>query len=305
MQGVLGVMGQINQDCTPAPPCDTSTVLNMYRDPENCSTYYMCMPHHEFDYFSCLEGQMFDGNDCVSYETSGCIICNEANEPRCRYTCPSELPDPSKVEFLADAYDCRVFHICNDGNIFDSIMCEEQNPDKPFFDGNVCQADESMCCDPCTLYCWEENSTISDPFDCRSYYMCNGVGEAPYGPSYCSENTVFDPQLGTCNADTPCKPPCTESPVDTTTTTAITTTTSSSLIPESCQDSFICEEVGVFPMCTGFCSKYYFHCDYFSIGGEAAVLTCRYPQVLDPIQVVCVDPLKCPLSSIASRDDEH
>ncbi|KAK3871815.1 hypothetical protein Pcinc_023064 [Petrolisthes cinctipes] len=305
------------------PTCEGVSPLTALPHPTDCHKYYLCLADGNPMEVDC-EGEEFfysDSTECVPEDTLGtCLDC----PPSCRFVCPTS---GTEIAFRADLTDCGIFYLCPDES---PQSCTEL---EPYFTGTTCDADPQLCCDPCTPYCYEPNILIPDPTNCKQFYICTEKGPPPADTQICTDGN-FDPSIGKCSPTAPCQEPCSSTnttsstvstdttsstvtvttsttsthPIDTTTTTppttttttttttppTTTTTTTSSTTNPACSESWFCEEYGFFPVCTTLCSRRYFYCDYLHLHDYAEIQYCQGSDLLDPDEVVCVDPSDCP-----------
>ncbi|KAK3891885.1 hypothetical protein Pcinc_004244 [Petrolisthes cinctipes] len=276
------------------PTGRTTRDVTFIADKSNCGVYHICIDGNILDTINCIEEDpdrlYFDGNSCQEEESRCCdsslVYCWEAG---------TMIPDPS---------DCHAFYICENVGQLPSgpYHCNE---DKPVFDPLLgdCSPDAS-CTTTLTpdIPTTAHTTTISpDTPTTTTTTTISPDTSTTTTTTTISPDTPTTTTTTTISPDTPTTTTTTTISPDTPTTTTTTTispdtTTTTTIIPSSCKDSIICEVVGPHPACTDICSKYYFYCDFFDIGNEAELRTCKYLKVLDPEEVVCVDPEDCPFS---------
>ncbi|XP_027237413.2 uncharacterized protein [Penaeus vannamei] len=186
-------------DCNASPPPDTPPFF-LLSDPQDCHKYYICY-NEEGDgddtYFITGESYWCEDHGAVFSQVDqlcGDYTCAESCSGTCApYECIDLLQDK-----IADPYNCTKYHTCSDGK---TVQCEG---DKPFFDGDQCQADESKCCH-CKPYCHQGQkfTNVPDPLDCKSYYFCVNEHDFPTYQSTCDVGN-FDPFTSQCSETVPC-----------------------------------------------------------------------------------------------------
>lgn len=184
------------------PDCTYSSPGDKIPDPKNCHNYYVCMTDGTPSDvpFRCDDGQKFDNKtefDCTDENTAVCAVC----PPTCKFICSD-----SSLSFIADAAQCNKYYLCNGDDIL-PLNCP---PESPYFDGDQCQEDPSMCCDGCSVYCYEAYTEVPDPYNCSNFYFCQGVDYYPETEDLftCPSGERFDFTLGHCSPNAPCVQPC-------------------------------------------------------------------------------------------------
>ncbi|XP_063599141.1 uncharacterized protein LOC134775517 [Penaeus indicus] len=189
-------------DCNASLPPDLPPYY-MLSDNENCHKFYYCFDDDgdntyditDTSYWCEDHGAVFSQGD----QRCGNYTCVESCSGTCApYECSS---DPSQ-EKRSDPYDCSIYYTCSDGA---AVHCEG---DKPFFDGDQCQEDESKCCH-CKPYCHqgERFTNVPDPLDCKSFYFCVSEYDFPTYQSTCDGGN-FNPFTGLCDETFPCVTLC-------------------------------------------------------------------------------------------------
>ncbi|KAB7506693.1 hypothetical protein Anas_05078 [Armadillidium nasatum] len=169
-----------------------SEVLKKVYDPMDCHQYYECVKNGEGDILpsnspiSCGAGQYFNyaEQNCVTED----IPCSKAciNDD-CPFSCSSS------DGVIADPLDCGIFYICVDGKPSPATHCSEPTP---YFDGTDCNEFEFKCCTSCSPYCYEVGVETEDPYDCKSYYLCETEGTPSKDSHFqCPEGYSFDKPL--------------------------------------------------------------------------------------------------------------
>lgn len=199
---VVGVTVVVGQACV--PDCTDCTPGDLVADPTNCQNYYLCLADCQPSDvpFSCDAGFMFDNStsECIEEDSVDldCGVC----PPDCRFAC-----DPSvELSFFADYKLCNKYYLCN-GEQVTPLTCPTETP---YFDGDQCQDDQSLCCDWCSPYCFDAFVEIADPTNCNNFYVCKQAGYYP-GPDdlfSCPTGEKFDGALGHCSSDALCDQPC-------------------------------------------------------------------------------------------------
>ncbi|RXG70678.1 hypothetical protein Avbf_00356 [Armadillidium vulgare] len=238
---------EIQVGTLPDDPCidpwtacsNVSVLLYKVYDPMDCHQYYECISDTEGNILPsdsplrCDDGQYFNFADqyCVTED----IPCSKACiNTDCLFSCPS-----SGNRFIADPLDCGIFYICVDGGPSPATACNEPTP---YFDGTGCNEFEFNCCTACFPYCPEIGVEVEDPFDCRSYYLCEIEGTPSEDLHFqCPEGFSFDKSKGHCVENeltcqntcqrTACFPYCSEIGVEVED-------------PYDCRSYYICETVG-------------------------------------------------------------
>ncbi|XP_027214706.2 peritrophin-44 [Penaeus vannamei] len=266
----------VKASCAP-PDCNANVPVGdppyfHLADPRNCHKYYICY-NEEGDgddtYF--ITGDSFwceDPDDVFSEKDDRCgdYTCVES----CSGTCaPYECIDLQDKR--ADPYDCTKYHTCPDGK---TVQCEG---DKPFFDGDQCQADESKCCH-CKPYCsqGQKFKNVPDPLDCKSYYFCVNEHEFPTSRTTCTIGN-FDMNAGKCDESAPCIVTC-----------------KNVVGCDGCIGLFTCEQYGNWPKCPHRCDPHFYHCGEEDIGHVVQESACASPLVYNPATEKCVAEEECP-----------
>ncbi|XP_063853463.1 uncharacterized protein LOC135096128 [Scylla paramamosain] len=199
--GVATLHGEAPDPCL--PHCDEKcTPGEDVPDPHDCHKYFTCMENcMPTDVsFVCPDGEKFDVNakTCQAEDTVTCGLCRA----RCRYDC---LQNDG---FAAVRGVCNEYFFCGMDTPV-KIYCNE--PSKPYFDGTVCVADETRCCDPCEVYCEIQYTEIADPTSCKHFYYCEEIGFPLEQDRYeCPEGETYNNMTYTCtpDAETECYQPC-------------------------------------------------------------------------------------------------
>ncbi|XP_042880296.1 uncharacterized protein LOC122258422 [Penaeus japonicus] len=189
-------------DCNASPPPD-SPPYYMLADPQNCHKFYYCYDDSSGNYeitdspFWCQDhGAVFSQENqlCGNYTCD--VSCSGTCTP---YECnPADAGQGKKP----DPYDCSKYYSCPDDQ---AMQCEG---DKPFFDGDQCQGDESKCCH-CKPYCHKGElfKNVPDPVDCTSYYFCVKEYDFPMYQGTCDSGN-FNPFTAQCEENFPCVTLC-------------------------------------------------------------------------------------------------
>lgn len=252
--------------------CEGCTGLTTIPDPLDCRRFYYCdgdqlLASSPFD---CPDGQVFNSelHECqVDADWLNCKPACPASPPECHYTCQSGDP------YIASLYDCNSYHICDaDGT---SGAVQSCPPEKPFFDGKVCQTDEGLCCH-CHPYCFpgDEGRLVVDPVDCRKYHVCLAEG-VPANSGTCNHGEHFDPISRKCSTEAPCRTMC-----------------RNVVGADGCIDLFTCTEEGSFAKCPSQCIEEYYKCSETSDAYIEAT-TCNYDDIFDPVTGRCTDMSYC------------
>ncbi len=197
---MAGAAGQ--DSCVPSCPSDCTPGLKV-PDPFNCRQYYVCLEDcvPSDPVFDCGDGYMFDTwEDACIDETADytCGICT----PACKFTCTQGYEG-----LIAVRGDCQSAYLCS----FDPpLMTTCNTSPNLYFDGTTCQSNETLCCDPCQVFCEAAYIETLDPTDCTAFYFCSDVGYPQAEDRYlCDEGEMFVD--GHCQATTDpndCYQPC-------------------------------------------------------------------------------------------------
>ena len=267
--------------------------------------------------FKCPEDTpVFSDTDgsCVKETADNCKPCEPSggggDDGECKYICEKNM------EPIADPEDCSTYYICakGDGDAWPAwtLTC---SGDKPYFDikEKKCQTDQTKCCDGCKSECGTDIQAIPDPYDCHSFYMCNGQEGPASLHDTCPSGQYFDTDKCTagsscdnlCSGDNP-NPGGSTSPSGGSTTPydgSSTSSDGSSTTPDpnisttkdtnGCVGSKTCTETGLFAKCET-CQKDFFYCS--SVGGDAEIKTCSGQLVFnpDPAYPYCIQKENCP-----------
>ncbi|XP_069969483.1 uncharacterized protein [Penaeus vannamei] len=187
------------------PICTDRPDGSLVPDPNNCHYYYICLIDETGTTqptpvsFPCPDGEDFDShsNSCRNPGSSN-FECDKSCFS-CRYYCYEKA-------IIADPWQCGTYYHCTDGNPSQGLPCPAE---KPFFDGDTCQTDESRCCS-CISYCSSEDlqRLVADVNDCTRYYYCNQVG--PVEEKFHSQCPLgnFDVMHQRCSETISCFSPC-------------------------------------------------------------------------------------------------
>ncbi|MPC62337.1 Peritrophin-44 [Portunus trituberculatus] len=266
LQAISGTkLKNVRANCD--PDCSTAKDGDRVENPKDCHTYYVCFSNHAMGPVDCPDGQFFNSTagNCVA---NGPVEC----KPSCGGgSCTYECNDPS-IPFRADRYDCSTYHDCASGAM---MRCDK---DKPFFNGEACQTDESKCCH-CKPYCYTDDKghLVMDPTDCTKYYLCLDNNTIPDASGRCSTGN-FDPFTQKCSLSTPCLTFC-----------------ANVVKPDGCIHTYTCQKTGKFAACPHKCTQDYFHCLAADIGSVVAATSCTGDYVFHPNLGYCVVPTACSL----------
>lgn len=268
-------------------------------DPFDCTQYYYCSGDGTyFGPFPCNVGEYFnpDLSDCAPMDPNDpCEVA--CVEQKCHLTCDSSN------DKVGDLSDCNAYYKCTVTG--PSSVADHCPHDTPYFDGEFCGTDPSLCCSAlyCSPYCDEDSPLqIPDQFDCEWFYVCEKDHCCgPPGEDYhrkCNEGSTFDQNVNTCVAGAECQALCMsqESTPSTTPSTASTTPSTpqpSTTTPSNCQTYLTCPGVGYFAKCNN-CNSQYFQC--LHVGDQATVEECVGDLVFNPVPTypACIDPSECP-----------
>lgn len=273
--------GSAQDSCDP-PDCSTATKPDQkLEDPLDCHNYYVCLgtegSYTVIGPVDCPDDYYFDtkDEDCKALNGSwDCEPrCSGGNSGECSFNCGI-----GSNEFKVDRYDCSSYYACTDEKVV--IPCP---PETPFFNGEVCQTDESACCH-CRPYCTADdasNDKVMDPLDCTRYYYCTAPDTVPEYPGTCPAGDHFDIFDQECSSTAPCLTLCTNV-----------------INQDGCIDVFTCEEVGYFASCPKGCGPTYYRCYDDDIGNIIEAETCPEGKVFDPNKTTCVAESECtPITS--------
>lgn len=272
-------------DASCTPTCDNVDPGTRIPDPTNCQRYYICLQGGHVSDFTeeCDDGEVFNEGECENEENLECFVC----APPCKFTCPqdaSESMDTIEATLVADRNDCNIYYVCIPGNDPQELSCPD---DKPFFNGEVCSANENECCDLCSSFCYERFTEIPDPTNCTNFYYCDKKGYPDETSLYHCSVGNFDELVGSCVENASCHEPCTPTPPSEITTTP----TSGAAV---CDETFKCEKVGYFPKCLNRCDPHYYECMLNDLGEYVEAQSCNNREVIHPDRVLCVPPEYCP-----------
>ncbi|KAG0726837.1 hypothetical protein GWK47_035794 [Chionoecetes opilio] len=179
--------------------CSRTDNEHLTADPVNCKNYYICFDssHYSAYPFPCEGDTFFD------FSTNSCRESNFACTPECE-KCSFDCSAPVLGK-IANTADCGLYYECG---ISKWTTCSEE---EPFFDGNVCQADESRCCNckpHCSMSDALNHNMVPDHRNCSNFYLCMEPGIPDHLTHGHCPNGYFDPQAGNCNDGAPCIQPC-------------------------------------------------------------------------------------------------
>lgn len=200
----------VREDCNPNPDCTDHVMGDKVEDPTNCTNFYVCFGDGIVadQPSECEDGDMFDA-------TAG--QCATMSDPPCEPSCAGgggsgncHLLCDASLDFVSHHSDCGKYLVCVPGGT-EELDCP---PEHPFFDGESCGNDESLCCVPgCNPTCEAANTLIPDPNDCQRYYFCEAVGEPDENYHFtCADNGNFNVHLGECSTEAPCTLLCPPEP---------------------------------------------------------------------------------------------
>lgn len=194
----MGVSGAAALDPC-AVNCSEQIEEHLTADPVNCKNYYICFDNesHSVYPFDC------DGNMFFDITTNTCRENNFTCTPECE-KCSFNCSEPVLGK-IASSVDCGIYYTCDTGAV---TVCPAE---RPFFDGDVCQTDETKCC-TCKSFCTQSDvdnhAMIPDYHNCTNYYLCmqTGIpGDVTYG--HCPLGN-FNSETGQCDEEAPCVEPC-------------------------------------------------------------------------------------------------
>ncbi|XP_045619746.1 peritrophin-48 [Procambarus clarkii] len=246
------------------PNCSAVDNGDKVPDPTNCLQFYFCVSQEPTpEAFPCDDGMVFDSatSECVVGDT--CTnICSA-----CSYECPDS---PDKPKYFADRYDCNIYYDCG-------LETQHSCPDdKQFFDGSVCQSDESNCCS-CKPFCSGSDlyKYVIDPTNCKQYFFCDKEGIPEFSTECASGN--FDITSGKCSDTAPCITLCTNV-----------------VGPDGCIDRYTCEVLGNHAKCPQRCDPHYYYCNGYNLGQVVTASSCASGLYYHPDTNSCVYQQYCP-----------
>ncbi|XP_042880299.1 uncharacterized protein LOC122258425 [Penaeus japonicus] len=193
-----------------SPSCTGMPDGSRVPDPNNCHYYYICLNdgtgvNPTPVSFPCPDGEDFDSftHTCRNPGSAN-FQCDESCFP-CRYYCDEK-------SIIADPWQCGTYYHCTDNVPSQGLLCPDE---KPFFDGDTCQADESRCCS-CISYCSKADMKrlVADVHDCTGFYYCDKVGPAEEKfHSKCPLGN-FDVMHQRCSETLSCFSPCQQQALD-------------------------------------------------------------------------------------------
>lgn len=198
LQSVLGGRGDA-ESCEPS--CTGIQPGVQIPDPRDCKKYYFCLADNtpSDESFECPGDELFDtiSGECLDRDPAACGVC----PPVCLYQCPLENAEGAVIP---DRNNCSIFHQCQSGT---DHPCPD---DYPYFDGNNCMNDSSLCCNQCTEepFCSVPYTEIPDPSNCSNFYFCDHVKYPDQSDLYTCGSGYFDPELGACSDLVTCQQFC-------------------------------------------------------------------------------------------------
>lgn len=254
-------------------PCEMESCIvrgDLIPDPFNCTNYYICDEHLLPSQYpnSCPMGNLFDvsSSNC---QPSNVATCTPPCEP-CTFDC-----DNSGLGKASHRDDCSKYYQCDSADPTVPVSCD---PSTPYFDGYKCQTDASKCCN-CKPICKVLDvinfSYLPDYSNCTCYYQC-GTDDSNSFPSHhgCCSVGNFDPSTTLCSEDAPCDQLCRT---------------------KDCNEEFICQDYGYFPVCHMNCDPRFFDCmEFGAVGKPAKMYWCNQGLVFNPETEHCVSPDQCP-----------
>ncbi|XP_045111820.1 uncharacterized protein LOC123504932 [Portunus trituberculatus] len=243
-------------------------------NPEDCYNYYVCDGDGVFlfdDPFPCPDGQVFDMTACKPDDGTCTTICPDTGgDGGCFYTCEGN----TREIIISDPFDCSVYQQCSGTEPGPAMTCPA---DAPYFDGEKCGVDESLCCH-CRPYCYpgDKGRKVEDPTDCRKFFYCLKESETPTFAGECEDGEHFDMHAMLCRNTAPCVTLC-RNVVD----------------ENGCIDPYTCQELGYFPKCKTQCLREYYHCVEVS-DDYATPETCPNNLVFNPDTLTCIKNETCP-----------
>lgn len=195
--------------------------------------------------------------------------CEVTSGGECFYTC-----DGNSNGKIADPFDCSVYHKCTATTTGDPEKCSAPTP---YFNGDGCGGDESLCCH-CKPYCYTEDlgKLVEDPTDCRKYFLCLKAHEIPTIEGRCADGEHFGIHIRECSSSAPCVTLC-----------------RNVVGEDGCMDPFTCQETGFFPVCKTQCITDYYRCSVVS-DDYASPERCPNGLVFNPDTLMCVANDTCP-----------
>ncbi|XP_071544996.1 peritrophin-48-like [Panulirus ornatus] len=185
------------------PDCSSYQPGAFVEDPLNCTQFYLClqdgMPSDHT--IPCQSGHVFDPESMSCVTGADCI-------PSC-YPVYCHITCNGTYDIISNPLNCNQYYFCVPGQIEGPLNCP---PDRPFFDGESCIADDSHCCQNlCLPFCFYKNYEIPDPLDCNKYYICLEEGMADEALHFsCPPGENFDLPAGRCVPGAKCNVLCPE-----------------------------------------------------------------------------------------------
>ncbi len=173
-------------------------------NPVNCRQYYECLEDcvPSDPVFDCPDGSKFDADtfECVEDDGTATITCGTCS-PKCKFTCTEGY-----TGVIADREDCQIGYLCQ----FETPLQVTCSGDTLYFDGDNCQANETLCCDKCQVYCEAPFIETLDPYDCTAYYYCTEEGwPLPEDRYQCDDGEMFvDGHCKVTGDSADCYEPC-------------------------------------------------------------------------------------------------
>lgn len=242
-------------------------------DPGNCHKFYYCYDDDSDTVYDITDTSYWCEDHGAVFNQDSQVCGNYTCVETCSGTCaPYEcnVSDLSQTK-SSDPLDCSKYYVCPTGAM---KQCEG---DKPFFDGDQCQEDESKCCH-CKPYCHQGElfRNIPDPVDCKSYYFCINEYDFPLYQASCTSGN-FNPYTGKCDDVFPCILAC-----------------KNVVGCDGCIDLFTCEQYGNWPKCPQRCDPHYYHCGNEDIDHVVQESVCPSANVYNPDTGKCVTEEACP-----------
>lgn len=179
--------------------CSGQTGEHLTADPVNCKNYYICFDSedHSIYPFTCEGTMYFDINTNSCRESD--FTCTPECE-KCSFNCSA-----NGTGSIASSVDCGIYYTCDTGEL---SQCP---PERPYFDGYVCQTNKQSCCtckSLCTQSDVDNRVMVADLRNCTNYYLCMRPGiqeEITHG--HCPFGN-FDSSAEVCDEAAPCIQPC-------------------------------------------------------------------------------------------------
>lgn len=186
-------------DC--AVNCTGVETGTKFADPEDCRNFYICLEDGEPSDMpvACENSLYFDvsSSSCSDTAPASCEPCNYCHS-RC---------EPGITDLIADPMDCQKYYVCLALDNIIPATCENNT----YFNGSSCVDDDTVCCNPCAVYCPRGGIEIYDPQDCNMYYLCESEGYPTENYHFLcpDDKPFFDRKTFRCiDSDDVCENPC-------------------------------------------------------------------------------------------------